>query len=544
MKFTLLMFGLVTRSCKIRNLFRNSFKISGLRSSTLLQLSNRNEQQSVVNVELERIIQQAVAWCGLNGLMYTDGKLSWTAAPISLVPNLYTASTFQFTQQIQPVLNELVDIISRDRQFLLNQLKFAAKSDDFIRRLIEIYSTVPEERLQNDIQMGVHRSDYMANKFGVCKQIEINTIASSFGCLSKKVNDFQAFFLNKYSQNKVLTDILNETWGFAAKDQSIATPLLTNPSIVQIAAVLAKGHELTSNKSSIILFVVQPGERNIADQRLLEQQLWSAHSIRVEFRTLKELSHSAVVDIAGDLFLTLDDSEGTLQRVSVVYFRAGYSPNDYPSEAEWDARALLERSHALKCPSVGYQLAGSKAIQAALTGPGVLEGFLSRCGNSVKDVETASQQVRMCFVSQFKLGGDDLQPVAAAAAVAEAEKDGSGWVLKPQREGGGNNLYGQQLSQFLKENKGNAVLGGYVLMERIFPEVKPTAFLRNGELKILPSISELGIYGTYLGDGRGAVFVNQYAGYLLRTKPDGVDEGGVASGYSVLNSIILSPSPV
>jgi glutathione synthase len=36
--------------------------------------------------------------------------------------------------------------------------------------------------------------------------------------------------------------------------------------------------------------------------------------------------------------------------------------------------------------------------------------------------------------------------------------------------------------------------------------------------------------------------VNQYAGYLLRTKPDGVDEGGVASGYSVLNSIILSPS--
>ena len=35
------------------------------------------------------------------------------------------------------------------------------------------------------------------------------------------------------------------------------------------------------------------------------------------------------------------------------------------------------------------------------------------------------------------------------------------------------------------------------------------------------------------------VLVNAYGGYLLRTKPEGVDEGGVASGYSVLNSVIL-----
>ena len=50
---------------------------------------------------------------------------------------------------------------------------------------------------------------------------------------------------------------------------------------------------------------------------------------------------------------------------SVVYFRAGYSPADYPSEsrAEWRARALLERSKAIKCPTVGYQLAGAKRVQ-------------------------------------------------------------------------------------------------------------------------------------------------------------------------------------
>jgi hypothetical protein len=49
--------------------------------------------------------------------------------------------------------------------------------------------------------------------------------------------------------------------------------------------------------------------------------------------------------------------------VAVVYFRAGYTPTDYPSEAEWEARALVERCDAYKCPCVAYQLAGAKKIQ-------------------------------------------------------------------------------------------------------------------------------------------------------------------------------------
>ena len=76
-------------------------------------------------------------------------------------------------------------------------------------------------------------------------------------------------------------------------------------------------------------------------------------------------------------------------------------------------------------------------------------------------------------------------------------------------------------------------------MERIFPRLQKTAFLRSGNLQVLPSISELGIYGTFLGRAGDGLLLNDYAGYLLRTKPDGVDEGGVASGYSVLNSIVL-----
>jgi hypothetical protein len=67
-------------------------------------------------------------------------------------------------------------------------------------------------------------------------------------------------------------------------------------------------------------------------------------------------------------------SDGWL--VSVVYFRAAYTPRDFPSSAEWDALWLLESSHAIKCPTVAYHLAGSKKVQQAIAAPGVLEKWI------------------------------------------------------------------------------------------------------------------------------------------------------------------------
>lgn len=57
--------------------------------------------------------------------------------------------------------------------------------------------------------------------------------------------------------------------------------------------------------------------------------------------------------------------------ITVVYFRAGYEPGHYPSEKEWDARYLIEKSGAIKCPSIHYHLAGTKKVQQALAKPGM-----------------------------------------------------------------------------------------------------------------------------------------------------------------------------
>ena len=54
-----------------------------------------------------------------------------------------------------------------------------------------------------------------------------------------------------------------------------------------------------------------------------------------------------------------------------------------------------------------------------------------------------------------------------------------------------------------------------------------------------PSLSELGVFGTYLVADDTGVLVNSYGGHILRTKLDGTDEGGVATGYAVLSSPLL-----
>ena len=62
--------------------------------------------------------------------------------------------------------------------------------------------------------------------------------------------------------------------------------------------------------------------------------------------------------------------------VGVIYMRCGYHPDQYPSQAEWDARLMMERSLAVKSPSINYHLAGTKKVQQELARTGQVEKFL------------------------------------------------------------------------------------------------------------------------------------------------------------------------
>ena len=79
-------------------------------------------------------------------------------------------------------------------------------------------------------------------------------------------------------------------------------------------------------------------------------------------------------------------------------------------------------------------------------------------------------------------------------------------------------------------------------MQRINAPQKTAYLLREGKVTSGPAICELGIFSTFLGDctsANKAILRNDYAGYLVRTKLSNVNEGGVATGYAVLDSVLL-----
>ncbi|KAJ1569334.1 Glutathione synthetase, partial [Nowakowskiella sp. JEL0078] len=204
-----------------------------------------------------------------------------------------------------------------------------------------------------------------------------------------------------------------------------------------------------------------------------------------------------------------------------TYYRAGYSPDDYPTKSEWEARLLVERSNSIKCPTAAFHLVGTKKVQQVLARPGIVEQFLS---------PEDSLALRSSFTGLYPL--DD--SAEAEIAVARALKDPSKFVMKPQREGGGNNIYGEDIRSMLTKltvSERNA----FILMDLIVPPAQENIMVRNGLLIKSPVVSELGIYGLWLSDGK-QVYLNETAGYLLRTKASEAQEGGVAAGFAVLDS--------
>jgi len=92
---------------------------------------------------------------------------------------------------------------------------------------------------------------------------------------------------------------------------------------VKVPLAIAKAFEAYGNRDAVVLFVVQEGEKNINDQKLIEYELFETHDTLSIRRTLTEIGERAVLDDNKKLWI--DGSE-----VAVCYFKAGYGPKDFP----------------------------------------------------------------------------------------------------------------------------------------------------------------------------------------------------------------------
>ncbi|XP_049351098.1 glutathione synthetase, chloroplastic [Solanum verrucosum] len=460
---------------------------------------------------VQKLANDALVWCSLRGLLVGDRNsersgtvpgVDMVHAPVALIPMSFPESHWKQACEVAPIFNELVDRVSQDGEFLQQSLSRTRKVDPFTSRLLEIHSKMLEINKIEEIRLGLHRSDYMLDEqTKLLLQIELNTISSSFPGLSCLVSELHRSLLQQYRE-----DIASDPNRIPA-----------NNAVNQFAEALAKAWNEYGDPRAVIMFVVQTEERNMYDQHWLSASLRERHQVTTIRKTLAE------IDALGEL-----QQDGTLvvdgQAVAVIYFRAGYAPSDYNSESEWKARLLMEQSRAVKCPSISYHLAGSKKIQQELAKPNVLERFLENKDDIAK--------LRKCFAGLWSLDESDI--------VKDAIDRPELYVMKPQREGGGNNIYGEDVRDALLklQKEGTGSDAAYILMQRIFPKISHSILMQEGISHKEQTISELGIYGTYLRN-KTEVLINQQAGYLMRTKVSSSNEGGVAAGFAVLDSIYL-----
>ena len=304
-----------------------------------------------------------------------------------------------------------------------------------------------------------------------------------------------------------------------------------------MTAGLAKAHlaygapksDLTARTA--VLMVVQPNNINICDERPFEEALWEqgVPTYRIEFGDAV-MESTFLTDSRELLFLPPTSLTGQLIEVSVVYQRAGYDIAEY-TESGLEARYHLEKSRAIKAPSLLSQLTTLKIVQQKLALPNALEHFLN-------DNEAA--RIRKTFMPMYPLGTSPLGEKGLRLALSP--EDAVNHVLKPSLEGGGHNVYRGDIPSFLMSNPQLRVTD-YILMEMIKSPNVHNALLTFEGLYMGPVISELGVFGTCLwrkgAEGKLDFLGNSEAGTSLKTKRTDVDEMSVVKGYGCFDSPCL-----
>ncbi|XP_064108450.1 glutathione synthetase-like isoform X1 [Macrobrachium nipponense] len=468
---------------------------------------------------LKEIVPKAKDFALLHGagMRYRDrydaDKLEF--APFFLLPSAFPKREFERVVKIQPLINILMHRVAHDHEFLESTLKNTVRVDSFTARLWDIYTTVRKEGVTQGLSLGLVRSDVMLTKChaGCCElcqtppyvtahQVEVNTIASGFGHLGPISGSIHRYVLGELRRPELLHH------------------LPENGALSGLCGGMVSAWKHYKNPKAVILFVIEDITYNICDQRFHEYEIRRQRpDIHVIRRNLTEISQRGT--LTNDKRLIIDGDE-----VAVVYFRAGYEPGQYHTEAEWEARLTIERSKAIKCPSIQYHLAGTKKVQQELARPGMLKRFLS---------DSEADHVRQLFTGLYTLDRDEEGDKAVKMALESPER----FVLKPQREGGGNNVYGKEIKDVLEKIKDSVEREAFILMDRIRPPIQQNYLIRpHMPVSLAEVVSELGIFGAVIGDDKD-ILLNEYAGHMLRTKLSSVNEGGVAAGLGALDSVFL-----
>jgi glutathione synthase len=473
-------------------------------------------------------------------LVHTDEESTVQCQPVgtTLFPTLFPRALFDEAHALQTAFNKLYAAVAEDDEWLLDVLGDLIEVDDLASALWEIYSEVKEEGFVQDLTLGIFRSDYMMHvdskeslRRPKLKQVELNTVSCAGGVHTSIVSDMHRH-LHRTGAYRSAQHPNSENLTIKSSD------LPPNATLKTLSTGLAAAHKAYGPAKTqgvtetCILFIVAPDNFNIADERPIEYALWdeSIPSYRVPWghEILIQTSLSPTREL-----LYHPASRSNAMEVSVVYFRTGFEIYEYDDIGRM-GRLQLEKSRAIKSPSILSHLTGFKKVQQGLTAAVALERWLTPAEASM---------LSRTFAPMYPL--DDTPSGQHAKNLALDPETASNYVLKPSLEGGGHNVYGAEIAAFLQRTP-DELWKSYVLMEKINPPLLNNFMMSSRGLYEGPVISELGIFGVCLWkrvqgvESAQAEIVSELKpSWSLRTKDASVDEMSVVKGYGCFDSPAL-----
>ena len=458
----------------------------------------------------DNILQEILMYLYTNGLIMKSKNEGVFHIPIMITPSPIPKNIYQKMIFYQIAFNKIINKLSNDQNFLEEILTPISEKDEFVKKNLDISKKLVNYEHKQKIKLGIFRNDYLLDKNqNFLFFTEYNTIASSMGTFSDKIKKFYSYFYKRYPENfkrfiekEIPMDGLNNIENFAES--------------MNEAIKLAFPKQY---KESIIIFIIQKNEINIFDQYSLSDELYNKYNLSSIRFTLEEINSRCIQDENGNLFL-----DGKL--VSLFYFRAGYCENDYPNEESWKGRELIELSTAIKVPDINTFLTTFKIFQYELSKPKILMKYC--------DSELIINDILRFFGGIYNIR--DMSENEIKELFNKIRNEPEKYILKPMKEGGGNNITGDKLKELIpeKDSEINDLIKNSVIVEKIESYGHEGLIIRNEKLNLQNSISEYSIYGIVLADINNLI-INKSVSFLVRTKNKENIEGGIIEGAGAID---------
>ena len=472
-----------------------------------MKMNKLSDEEKIIP---ENILQELLMYLYTNGLIIKSKNGGVNHIPIMLTPSPIPKNLYEKIFFYQIAFNKIINKLSNDQKFLEEILTPIAEKDEFVRKNLEISKKLVNYEHKQKIKLGIFRNDYLFDKNqNFLLFTEYNTIASSMGTFSDIIKIFYSYFSKKYPE-------------IFKKYSEKEIPIDGFENIQKFAESMFESIKLAfpqQYKESIIIFVVQKNETNIFDQYSLSDELYNKYKIISKRMTLEEIKDKCIQDENGNL--TLDN-----KLISLFYFRATYSENDYPNEKSWQSREFIELSTAIKVPDINTFLTTFKIFQYELSKPQILMHYVQneliindiiRFFGGIYYIRDMSQENINDLFNKIKLEPDK-------------------YILKPMKEGGGNNITGEKLKELIPENNSeiNDIIKNSVIVDRIDSYIHEGLILRDEKLNVQNSISEYSIYGIILTNENN-IIMNKSVSFLVRTKNKESIEGGIIEGAGAID---------